>query len=168
MGSAWYASLGGGLLFNAWYALGPCFLNSVLETRWLGLSVSTPGRTNLERVAGMLAHTELASTDPEATRAFIEKVFKWTMEEVSTPTGTIVRYQTPGGAEGSIRGTRETEVPGTTNYVLVEDIEATAKAVKEAGGEIVLPTVEVPKMGRFFWFKVPGGPILAAWQDLER
>ena len=114
----------------------------------------------------MIAHTELASTNPEATRKFVEKVFKWSMEEVRTPDGTIVRYKTPGGAQGSIRETRPKEDPATTNYVLVEDIEETAKAVKKAGGEIILPTVDVPKMGRFFWFKVPGGPILAAWQDL--
>lgn len=125
-----------------------------------------PSKANLERVIGMIAHTELASTDPDATRKFIEKVFKWTMEEAVTPSGTIVRYQTPGGAQGSIRGTGPKEVPATTNYVLVEDIEETAEAVKEAGGEIIMPIVDVPKMGRFFWFKVPGGPILAAWQDL--
>lgn len=122
-------------------------------------------KTNLERVVGMLAHTELASTDPEATRRFIEKVFKWDLEEVNTPTGKMIRYQTPGGARGSIRETRPREAPTTINYILVEDINATASKVKRAGGEIIMPVVDVPHMGRFFWFKVPGGPVLAAWQD---
>ena len=30
---------------------------------------------------------------------------------------------------------------------------------------MLMPIVDVPRTGRFFWFKVPGGPILAAWQD---
>jgi predicted enzyme related to lactoylglutathione lyase len=120
----------------------------------------------LERIAGMLAHTELASTDPERTRQFLAKVFGWRMEEVSTPTGgTLIRYRTPGGTGGSIRRTGPNEVPAAINYVLVKDIEATASKVREKGGEILMPTVDVPQMGRFFWFKVPGGPVLAAWQD---
>jgi predicted enzyme related to lactoylglutathione lyase len=113
----------------------------------------------------MLAHTELASTDPEATRNFLEKVFNWDLEEINTPSGSLVRYRTPGGARGSIRGTRPNETPATINYILVDDIEATASRIKRTGGEILMPTVDVPRMGRFFWFKVPGGPVLAAWQD---
>jgi predicted enzyme related to lactoylglutathione lyase len=122
-------------------------------------------KPNLERVVGMLAHTELASTDPEATRRFLEKVFKWNSEEVETPMGRMIRYQTPGGAGGNIRGTHPKEAPAAINYVLVEDIESTASTIKRSGGEILMPIVDVPRMGRFFWFKVPGGPVLAAWQD---
>lgn len=122
-------------------------------------------KTNLERMVGMLAHTELASTDPEATRRFLEKVFKWNLEEIDTPTGKLIRYQTPGGARGSIRGTHPKEAPATVNYILVEDIESTASIIKRSGGEILMPIADVPHMGRFFWFKVPGGPVLAAWQD---
>jgi predicted enzyme related to lactoylglutathione lyase len=44
----------------------------------------------------------------------------------------------------------------------VDDIEATASRIRRTGGEVLMPTVEVPHMGRFFWFKVPGGPVLAA------
>ena len=122
-------------------------------------------KPNLERVVGMLAHTELASTDPEATRRFLEKVFKWNLDEINTPNGKLIRYQTPGGARGSIRGTRPKEAPTTINYILVEDIESTANIIERSGGEILMPVVDVPHMGRFFWFKVPGGPMLAAWQD---
>jgi predicted enzyme related to lactoylglutathione lyase len=119
----------------------------------------------LKRMTGMLAHTEFASTDPRATREFLEKVFGWDLAEVKTPTGKIIRYQTPGGARGSIRRTGAKEAPGTINYVLVKDIAATAKRVKRMGGERLMPITDVPHMGSYFWFKVPGGPVLAAWQD---
>jgi predicted enzyme related to lactoylglutathione lyase len=114
----------------------------------------------------MLAHTELASTDPEATRAFLQKVFGWGTESVDAPGGgNLIRYQTPGGARGSIRKTGPEEAPAAINYILVDDIEGTAKKIKRTGGELLMPIVDVPQMGRFFWFKVPGGPVLAAWQD---
>jgi len=128
-------------------------------------SLNKPSRPNLERVAGMLAHTELASTDPEMTRKFLERVFKWSLKEIRTPTGKLIRYQTPGGSRGSIRVTRPKEAPAAINYILVENIETTASMIKSAGGEIVMPITDVPQMGRFFWFKPPGGPVLAAWQD---
>jgi len=124
-----------------------------------------PEKPSLERLVGMLAHTELASTDPEMTRRFLQRVFKWSFEEVSTPTRKLIRYRTPGGAGGSIRATGPKEAPAAINYILVENIEATARAIKSAGGEILMPIVDVPHMGRFFWFKPPGGPVLAAWQD---
>jgi predicted enzyme related to lactoylglutathione lyase len=114
----------------------------------------------------MLAHTEFASTDPEATRKFLDAVFGWQLEDVITPTGDrLIRYQTPGGTGGSIRKIGPKEAPAAINYILVGDIKATAGKVKRAGGELLMPIVDVPHMGRFFWFKVPGGPVLAAWQD---
>src|SRR5712692_6010117 len=120
----------------------------------------------LARVAGMIAHTEIASTAPEATRRFLEDVFGWDLEEVRAPTGSkLIRYQTPGGVRGSIRKTGPEEAPATINYILVRDIEATESMIKRAGGELLMPIVDVPHTGRFFWFKVPGGPVLAAWQD---
>ena len=127
--------------------------------------MSRSRKANLERVAGMIAHTELASTDPEPTRRFLEKVFEWNSEVVDTPAGRLIRYQTPGGARGSIRPTRPREAPAAINYILVDDIESTAGIVERSGGEILMPVVDVPRMGRFFWFKVPGGPVLTAWQD---
>jgi predicted enzyme related to lactoylglutathione lyase len=124
--------------------------------------------TNTERTIGMLAHTEIASTDPEATGRFVAKIFKWDLEEAKGPDGKLIRYRTPGGARGSIRATHPKEAPGTINYVLVDDIETAAKSIKRAGGEIVMPIVDVPDTGRFFWFKIPGGPVLAAWQDVPK
>ena len=117
------------------------------------------------RIAGMLAHTELASTDPEATRLFLAKIFGWKFETVKLASRKMFSYQTPGGARGSVRPIRPEENPGSINYVLVDDLDSSSSKIKRSGGEIVLPRVDVPGMGSFFWFKVPGGPVLACWQD---
>src|SRR5205807_5173994 len=57
------------------------------------------------------------------------------------------------------------EIPGSMNYVRVDDLDAASRKIERAGGAIVLPRVDIPGMGSFFWFRIPGGPILAAWQD---
>jgi uncharacterized protein len=117
------------------------------------------------RELGMISHTEIASTDPVATRRFLERVFRWDFVTVKTPAGERFSFHTTGGADGSVRKTRSGERPASINYVLVEDLALAESEIKKTGGEIVLPRVDVPRMGSFFWFKVPGGPVLACWQD---
>lgn len=122
-------------------------------------------RAQFERIFGMMAHTELATTDPAATQRFLEKIFGWKFDKVKTPTGDLRTYRTPGGSQGSVRPVQPREAPASINYILVKDLDATAEGIRKAGGEIVMPRVDVPGMGSFFWFKLPGGPILACWQD---
>jgi predicted enzyme related to lactoylglutathione lyase len=114
---------------------------------------------------GSMAFSEFSSTEPAATRNFLEKVFGWQFESVEFPMGEYLSFRTPGGGQGGIRPTQAKELPGSTSYVRFADLDAARKKVERAGGEIVLPRVDVPGMGSFFWFRAPGGPILAAWQD---
>ena len=122
----------------------------------------------MNRIAGMLAHTELASEDPAATKKFLGRAFGWKFETVKPASRRMVSYETPGGSRGSIRPTRQGENPSSVNYVLVTDLDSSASKIRELGGEIVMPRVDIPGMGSFFWFKVPGGPVLACWQDAPK
>ena len=116
-------------------------------------------------VDGVVAFTELASSDPGSTRAFLEKVFDWNFERVKMPMGEYLSYRTPGGVRGGIRSTQPKEAPLSMNYVRVEDLDAAMTKIKRAGAEVVLARVDVPGMGSFFWFRIPGGPLMACWQD---
>jgi uncharacterized protein len=114
---------------------------------------------------GGLAFTELASSDPAATRTFLERVFGWRFRSVRMPMGEYLAYEAPGG-RGGVRPVQANEAPASLAYVRVDDLSAAQERVAAAGGTIVLPRVDVPSMGSFFWFRIPGGPILACWQDL--
>ncbi len=111
------------------------------------------------------AFTELASEDPRATRHFLEQAFHWTFQTRQMPQGEYLSFEIPGGGRGGIRPTQRTEAPSSLSYIRVTDLEEAQRRVEQAGGSVVLPPVVVPGMGRFFWFKIPGGPILACWQD---
>jgi predicted enzyme related to lactoylglutathione lyase len=115
--------------------------------------------------ATSLAFTELASEDPAATQRFLERVFHWRFRSVRMPAGEYRSFEIPGGGRGGIRPTQPTESPSSLSYIRVPDLEIALVQVSKAGGAIVLPRVDVPHMGSFFWFKIPGGPILACWQD---
>ncbi|MGA7923147.1 MAG: hypothetical protein WCA77_04150 [Thermoplasmata archaeon] len=114
---------------------------------------------------GGLAFTELASSDPEVTRQFLEKVFGWRFRAVQMPMGEYLAYESPGG-RGGVRPVRSNEEPTSLAYIRVVDLDGAQRRVAATGGTIVLSRVDVPSMGSFFWFRVPGGPILACWQDL--
>ena len=117
-------------------------------------------------IDGTMAFSELSSTDPAATRNFLEKVFAWRFQSVKFPLGEYLSFEAPGGGRGGIRPVQAREIPGSMNYVRVDDLDAASRKIERAGGAIVLPRVEIPGMGSFFWFRIPGGPILAAWQDV--
>jgi uncharacterized protein len=114
---------------------------------------------------GSLDFVELASEDPGATRRFLEKVFGWSFRARAMPQGEYLAYDAPGGGHGGIRPTRPTEAPSSLSYIRVNDLAKALERVQAAGGTVVLPRVDVPEMGSFFWFRAPGGPVLACWQD---
>lgn len=111
------------------------------------------------------AFTEMASEDPAATRRFLERVFRWKFQSRAMPQGEYLSFEVPGGGRGGIRPTQPTESPSSLSYVRVSDLGDAQRQVEKAGGSVVLPRMDVPGMGSFFWFKIPGGPILACWQD---
>jgi uncharacterized protein len=115
--------------------------------------------------ASSLAFTELASDDPVSTQQFLERVFRWRFRTVQMPAGEYRSFEIPGGGQGGIRATQPTESPSSLSYIRVPDLEIALSRIQAAGGAVVLPRVDVPHMGSFFWFKIPGGPILACWQD---
>jgi len=122
-------------------------------------------RESGEPLETSFAFTELASTDPAATRRFLQRAFRWTFRSVPMPQGEYLSFDIPGGGRGGIRPTQPTEAPSSLSYVRVPELRRALERVERAGGTIVLSPVDVPGMGSFFWFKIPGGPILACWQD---
>jgi uncharacterized protein len=115
-----------------------------------------------------LAFVELASEDLSTTRQFLGKVFGWKFRSVQMPAGEYLSFRTPGGGQGGVRSTRPDESPSSLSYVRVRDLDAALQRVERSGGRIVLPRVDVPGMGSFFWFQIPRGPIMACWQDAPK
>lgn len=84
---------------------------------------------------------------------------------MAMPGGEYLAYETPDG-RGGIRPLRAQETPSSLAYIRVEDLTTAEERVRAAGAKIVLTRVDVPGFGCFFWFELPGGPLLACWQDL--
>jgi predicted enzyme related to lactoylglutathione lyase len=114
---------------------------------------------------GAVTHTELASADPLATRAWCERVLGWKfMEPMPTPTGPYHMWRFAIGTGGGIRANNPPEVPGSIPYCEVASIRATYDAALQAGATEMLSPQELP--GGMGWIAIvaaPGGVPFGFW-----
>jgi uncharacterized protein len=122
------------------------------RTRAKPRHVPTPG------LYGWITHTELASTDPAATKAWCAAVLGWTFKpSFPTPNGEyhLFAYSDKGG--GGIRQNNPPEVPGSIPYIHVADARAAfEKAVREEA-EAMLPPERVMEGVTIALVRAPGG-----------
>ena len=115
--------------------------------------------------AGVITHTELASTDPAATRSWCEKVLGWKFGEATpTPTGPYHMWRFDNATGGGIRANNPPEAPGSIPYCEVVDIQATFSNALAAGATEMLGPQQLP--GGMGWIAIvaaPGGVAIGFW-----
>lgn len=110
---------------------------------------------------GWITHTELASTDAEATKAWAAEVLGWGFQPpFPSPAGDyhLFAYSEQGG--GGIRATAPGEAPGATPSVHVEDVDASYAAALAAGAASVTAPETVMPGVRTAIVRAPGGVVL--------
>ena len=114
---------------------------------------------------GTITHSELASTDPPATRAWCESVLGWKFgESVPTPAGPYHMWRFDNGTGGGIRANNPPEVPGSIPYCEVTDIRTTYGRALEGGATEMIPPMQLPSgMGWIAVVAAPGGVAIGFW-----
>jgi predicted enzyme related to lactoylglutathione lyase len=110
---------------------------------------------------GWITHTDLASTDPVATREWCAAVLGWRFQPVlPTPGGEyhLFAYSDYGG--GGIRRVAPDEQPGSTPTVHVEDTEASYEAAIGAGAKPIRPPTKVMEGVCVAMVRAPGGVVI--------
>ena len=114
---------------------------------------------------GVITHTELASANPPATRAWCQKVLGWKFgEAMPTPAGPYHMWQFENGTGGGIRSNNPPEVPGSIPYCEVVNIQATFSKAVAAGATAMLGPEQLP--GGMGWIAIvaaPGGVAIGFW-----
>jgi hypothetical protein len=97
---------------------------------------------------------ELMTTDAQAAEAFYCQVIGWSAADAGMP-GTAYTLLSAGPAviaglmalpkEACDAGAR----PGWIGYVAVDDVDAAARQLQEAGGKVDRPAEDIPGVGRF-------------------
>ncbi len=116
---------------------------------------------------GTPSWVDLSTPDLEASVSFYESLFGWSIPEspIAEQTGGY-RRATAGGKDvaGVMPLMAEGQPPAWSSYVAVADADATAAAVREAGGAVIAEPMDVMDMGRMAVFSDPGGAVFGIWQ----
>ena len=91
-----------------------------------------------------VVHTEIRSTDPDATRAFFADLFGWKVaSEGAYPGYTFIDTGVDGGPFVAI-GPRQAADDEVLFFIGVQDVAATLARAEELGGKVVQPAQQVP------------------------
>lgn len=123
-----------------------------------------PERTNYE--PGTPSWVDLGSPDPEAAVRFYGELFGWTHEDAG-PEARGYGFFLMGGKQVAGVGPLQDpqQPPAWVTYVSVEDVDATAGKVEEAGGRVVVPAMDLPsEAGRMAVFADSVGAVIAGFQ----
>lgn len=117
-----------------------------------------------------LSHFALNADDVPATRAFYEHVFGWTFTAWGPPGFFDIRTGTEDepGVQGALQQRREL-IAGRPTVAAectfaVDDVEATARAVLDAGGRLLLERFTISGVGHLIFFEDPAGNAIGAMQ----
>ena len=97
---------------------------------------------------------ELLTTDMTAAEAFYRGVMGWSAREAGAPNSPYTLFSVAGvGAAGMLTLPKAAmdmgASPHWTGYIAVDDVDAYARKVTEAGGRIYAAATDIPTVGRF-------------------
>ncbi|MDQ2957972.1 MAG: VOC family protein [Actinomycetota bacterium] len=109
---------------------------------------------------------DLLSSDPDGAKAFYTELFGWTAEEAGNEFGNYVNFSSDGHkVAGMVRNNPESGSPDLWNtYLSTADIGATVAAATEAGGQVVVPAMQVGDLGSMAVLIDSAGGAVGLWQ----
>jgi predicted enzyme related to lactoylglutathione lyase len=116
---------------------------------------------------GTPSWVDLGTPDIEASAGFYAALFGWDVPESENAEQTGgYRQAMKGGqpAAGIMPLMQEGQPPAWSTYISVEDAEATAAKVREAGGNVMSEPMDVMDLGRMAIFADPSGAVFGIWQ----
>lgn len=115
--------------------------------------------TDQTKTQPMVAWVEIPVADLDAAHNFYDAAFGWSSKRVTNmgPNPIVVLNGQNDGGGGHLYQGKPAVGSGTTVHLTVSDtIEATAKRVQQAGGQVMGPIVDIPA-GRFQYMIDPDG-----------
>ncbi|VXC78063.1 VOC family protein [Sphingomonas sp. AX6] len=102
---------------------------------------------------------EFITTDPEAAQSFYADVVGWSAKSSGTPD---MDYRLLSADDGEVAGLMKQpdgmgDGPAWLGYIGVDDVDASVKAIEEAGGTTHMPATTLPGIGRMAMLTDPQG-----------
>ena len=116
---------------------------------------------------GAFSWSELMTREPEAAAAFYGKLFGWRVESMDMGGGP---YHLVKVGDTSVGGIMKTPAdagpmpPAWGCYVTVDDADAIVAQAVALGGQVVVPAMDIPGVGRMAVIADPQGAALSVMQ----
>lgn len=118
--------------------------------------------------AGVPCWADLSVPDLDAAKAFYADVLGWSFTDSGDEYGGYAIAQVQGEAAAGIGPQQQPGRPAAwTLYLASDDVDATAAAITEAGGAVLLPPGDVGPLGRLCIAADPSGAVFGVWQAGE-
>ena len=124
---------------------------------------------------GQFCWTEIASNDAEKCMDFYSNVFGWTFKKGDA--GGMQYNEFSTGGDHPVGGLYQMDPkwfgehmppPHYMSYVLVDDVDESAKKVLELGGAVMREPMDIPNVGRFSIITDPTGAHIAIFKPGPR
>ncbi|MFB7504785.1 VOC family protein [Streptomyces broussonetiae] len=107
-----------------------------------------------------LVWVELHTGDPESAVGFYHRLFGWRSAEMKAPGMTyrvlsIAAGDQQEGSFGGVAPLQDSPQARWMPYFAVADVDATATAVQDNGGTVLMPPSDLPDVGRVAWLTDP-------------
>jgi uncharacterized protein len=117
---------------------------------------------------GVPCWTDLSTPDLSAARSFYGAVLGWSFRETGNEFGGYVLAEVDGSLVAGLGPMQEgQQMSAWTVYISSEDADATAAAVTEAGGTVLVPPMDVGPLGRMLIASDPSGGVFGVWRAGE-
>ena len=115
---------------------------------------------------GSFSWFELMTGDVKGAKDFYSRIFGWSMEAMEMDGGMTYTVVKVGDDQvGGIMATptQAGQMPSMWGiYVTVDDVDATARKVREMGGNVLMGPQDIPEVGRFCVLQDPAGAVISA------
>jgi len=110
--------------------------------------------------------TDLSTSDPAAARDFYAKLFGWKVEVNPDPQyGGYALAKISGKDVAGIGPKQMEQQPSAWMvYIGTPDADDTAKKAQAAGGQVIVPTMDVGDQGKMAVIADPSGAVIGLWQ----
>lgn len=124
----------------------------------------------MSKAHGKFVWYELMTTDTKAAEEFYDDVVGWTSEDSGMPGAGYTLFKTDGDVrvaglmtmpEGALKMNAP---PAWLGYIGVDDVDASAKQLKELGGTVHREPDDIPNIGRFAIVTDPHGAVFALFK----
>lgn len=118
-----------------------------------------------------IAHFDVHADDVERARKFYEKVFGWRFSAWGPPGFFLIATgdEKDPGIHGAVHD-RPKDEPRSIGFqctISVDDVDAVAKMITEAGGQITVPKMTIPTVGELVQFKDTEGNVVCAMRYFD-